>query len=78
MVFKQILTLDPHDAENALRVEARVLRNLFIDYVHIPVDSLKPNELDFSIFLTVRENHRAEKVWIRCAANMRVSAFLFR
>ena len=24
------------------------------------------------------DNHRAEKVWIHCAANMRVSAFLFR
>ena len=38
----------------------------------------KPNKTDFSIFRTVRENHRAEKVWIHCAANMRVSAFLFR
>ena len=76
--FQTVVNLAPHDAERSLKDEAGLFRNLSLDYVHMPVDFFKPNETDFSIFRTVRENHRAEKVWIHCAANMRVSSFLFR
>ena len=76
--FQTVINLAPHDAENSLRDEAGLLRNLSLDYIHIPVDFFKPNETDFSTFRTVMDNHRAEKVWVHCAANMRVSAFLFR
>jgi protein tyrosine phosphatase (PTP) superfamily phosphohydrolase (DUF442 family) len=76
--FQTVINLAPHDAENSLRDEAGLLRNLSLDYIHIPVDFFKPNETDFSTFRTVMDNHRAEKVWVPCAANMRVSAFLFR
>ena len=76
--FQTVINLAPHDAENSLRDEAGLLRNLSLDYIHIPVDFFKPNETDFSTFRTVMDNHRAEKVWVHCAANMRLSAFLFR
>ena len=76
--FQTVINLAPHDAENSLRDEAGLLRNLSLDCIHIPVDFFKPNETDFSTFRTVMDNHRAEKVWVHCAANMRVSAFLFR
>ena len=76
--FQTVINLAPHDAENSLRDETGLLRSLSLDYVHIPVDFLKPNETDFSTFCNVLDNLREKKVWVHCAANMRVSAFLFR
>mgnify|MGYP001182597172 CR=1 FL=1 len=76
--FRTVINLAPHDAENSLSDESGLLKSLSLDYVHIPVDFFKPNETDFSIFCNVMDNLREEKVWVHCAANMRVSAFLFR
>ena len=36
--FQTVVNLAPHDGENSLRDEAGLLRNLSLDYVHIPVD----------------------------------------
>ncbi|OUU06538.1 MAG: hypothetical protein CBB90_00745, partial [Gammaproteobacteria bacterium TMED30] len=35
--FQTVINLAPHDAENSLRDEAGLLRNLSLDYIHIPV-----------------------------------------
>ncbi|MAI94412.1 MAG: phosphatase [Halieaceae bacterium] len=76
--FRTVVNLAPHDAENALSDEAALLRRLSLDYVHIPVDFSNPTETDFSAFCRVLDELREKKIWIHCAANMRVSAFFFR
>ena len=76
--FQAVINLAPHNVENSLEDEAELLHNLSIEYVHIPVDFLNPKEIDFYNFCDALDQLRGKKVWIHCAANMRVSAFLFR
>ncbi|MGB5325450.1 MAG: protein tyrosine phosphatase family protein [Pseudomonadales bacterium] len=76
--YKTIVNLAPANAENALADEAALLESLGARYIHIPVDFNKPTEQDFQRFVASIERHSGEKLWVHCAANMRVSAFLYR
>jgi len=51
---------------------------LGMDYINIPVDFNNPREQDFEQFVWLMQSHSAEKIWVHCAANMRVSCFIFR
>jgi len=73
-----VINLAPHDAENALADESATLQSLGIQYTHIPVDFRNPTEEDFAQFCTAMTDLGNEPVLVHCAANMRVSAFLFR
>lgn len=64
--------------ENSLTTEAALLNELGIKYVHIPVDFSKPTEQDFTDFVDSMQAASTQKVWVHCAANMRVSAFVYR
>ena len=76
--FQTVINLAPHNVENSLKDEAGLLQSLSIEYVHIPVDFFNPKEIDFRTFCDPLNKRRGQKVKIHCAANMRVSAFLFR
>lgn len=73
-----VLNLAPHRAENALDDEASVVTNLGMRYLHLPVDFKRPSDADFESFCQLVEQHKSESLWIHCAANMRVSAFVYR
>ncbi|MCG8312065.1 MAG: protein tyrosine phosphatase family protein [Pseudomonadales bacterium] len=74
--FEHIINLAPHNAENAIKNEADLLKNLGLSYTHIPVDFKNPTEADFSRFCGALNPDR--KTWVHCAANMRVSAFIYK
>ena len=76
--FRRVINLAPAGGENALPDEAATLARLGIEYVHIPVDFQGPSEEDFREFCQAMELASSEPVWVHCAANMRVSAFLYR
>ena len=76
--YRQVINLAPHESENALRDEAGTLASLGVEYTHIPVDFAKPTEEDFERFCEAMARIGSEPVLVHCAANMRVSAFLFR
>lgn len=76
--FLSVINLAPHHAENALPDEPAVLANLGIAYTHIPVDFKNPTETDYQHFVAAMRAHTGAKVWVHCAANMRVSAFVYR
>jgi protein tyrosine phosphatase (PTP) superfamily phosphohydrolase (DUF442 family) len=48
-----------------------------LTYVHIPVDFKAPSARDFRAFCRVMEAFDDRPVFVHCAANMRVSAFVF-
>ena len=75
---RRVINLAPHDAENALPDERSTLRALEMDYVHIPVDFQDPTEEDFAKFCEAMSRVGSARVLVHCAANMRVSAFMFR
>ena len=76
--IRHVINLAPDDAENALRDEPGVLANLGIEYVHIPVDFRKPTEADFDQFCRAMSDVGDAPLLVHCAANMRVSAFMYR
>ncbi len=47
-------------------------------YIHIPVDFKNPSEKDFDRFSDLLGGLNWDDTWIHCAANMRVSAFIYR
>lgn len=76
--FENVINLAPGGGENSLKDEAGTLSNLGINYVHIPVDFARPGDDDFEKFKNEMQRLSEEKVWVHCAANMRVSAFIYR
>jgi len=76
--YKLIINLAPHNAENSLPDEALLLSQLGMKYDHIPVDFKNPTREDFQKFVTSMQNSPSEKTWVHCAANMRVSAFMYK
>ena len=52
------------------------MASLGMAYVHIPVEFATPTRADLLAFFDSRQAHAGQRVWVHCAANMRVSAFL--
>jgi protein tyrosine phosphatase (PTP) superfamily phosphohydrolase (DUF442 family) len=48
-----------------------------MSYVHIPVNFQSPASQDFGTFCQVMDAFDDRRVFVHCAANMRVSAFIF-
>ena len=76
--FTTVINLAPANAENALDDEKGTLSALGLEYIHIPVDFKNPTEQDFEDFVACYTPLQNSKTWIHCAANMRVSAFMYR
>lgn len=76
--FDDVINLAPHDAENAIDDEAAVLAGLGVSYTHIPVDFARPTQDNFEAFCGRMRELDGRNVWVHCAANMRVSAFMYR
>ena len=75
--FEVVVNLALHDDPRySLADEPGTVRGLGMDYVHIPVQFAHPTADDFSAFAAALERNRQRQVWIHCAANMRVTAFL--
>ncbi|MGZ5786918.1 MAG: protein tyrosine phosphatase family protein [Ramlibacter sp.] len=75
--FRTVINLALHDDPRySLPDEAGTVRSFGMNYVHIPVQFATPTEEDLRAFFAAMDAHGSEKVWVHCAANMRVSAFL--
>ncbi len=75
--FTTVINLALHDDPRySLPDEPGVVESLGMAYVHIPVQFSAPTEANLLEFFAAMEAHVSEKVWVHCAANMRVSAFV--
>ncbi|MEC4804634.1 MAG: protein tyrosine phosphatase family protein [Jaaginema sp. PMC 1079.18] len=61
----------------AIAGEAEIVRNLEMQYSAIPVIWEDPQLADFEQFCTVMDDNRDRPVWVHCAANKRVSVFVY-
>ena len=75
--FEAVINLALPTSDNALANEGSVVTGLGMSYVHIPVDFKAPTAQDFRAFCRVMEAFDGRPVFVHCAANMRVSAFMF-
>ena len=57
--------------------EAAVASNLGIEYIQIPVAWTAPTQADFQAFISVMDAHSDRQVFVHCAANKRVSVFVY-
>jgi len=75
--YQVIINLALHDDPRyALRDEAASVAALGLPYVHIPVQFRAPTRDDLLQFFAAMDAHLARKVWVHCAANYRVTAFV--
>jgi uncharacterized protein (TIGR01244 family) len=75
---RHIVNLAPHTHEKALPDEARAVSDLGMVYIYIPVNFQNPTDDDFAQFCAAMEPLKDMPVHVHCAANYRVSAFLYR
>lgn len=75
--YEVVINLALHDDPRySLRDEAGTVRALALEYVHIPVKFDAPTADDLHAFFAAMERGAHRRVWVHCAANMRVTAFL--
>ena len=77
--YRAVINLLPDDSEHALADEARLMTERGLAYHYIPVDFAAPSAADYAAFVSaMRASDPATKLFVHCAANMRVSAFMAR
>ncbi len=75
--YNVVINLALHDdPQYSLPDEAGDVRNANMDYIHIPVRFARPTLADLNAFMGAMDSYRDKKIWVHCAANMRVSAFV--
>ena len=75
--FEAVINLALPTSDNALPNEGSVVTGLGMSYVHIPVKFDAPSPGDFQAFCRVMAAFEDRPVFVHCAANMRVSAFVY-
>lgn len=74
--FEIVVNLGLHDAEYSLPDERKTVESLGMSYVHIPVAWERPTRTDLEDFFKVMDELAAQRVFVHCAANKRVSVFM--
>jgi protein tyrosine phosphatase (PTP) superfamily phosphohydrolase (DUF442 family) len=75
--FETIINLALPTSDNAPADEGSVVTGHGMSYVHIPVQFDAPAPEDFRHFCRVMEAFAGRRVFVHCAVNKRVSAFVF-
>lgn len=75
--YQVVVNLARPDSPNALPNEQAIVESLSMQYIHIPVVWENPTLEDISRFFSVMETNADKSVFVHCAANMRVSSFLY-
>ena len=72
--FDVVINLALPTSDNALPNEGELVSAQGMTYVHIPVKFDAPQPADFDRFTRVMDACASQRVFVHCAANMRVSA----
>ena len=75
--FEVVFNLALNDSPNAVEDENKIIKNLNMRYVHIPIDFKSPDLEDLELFFKRMEKYYNKKIFIHCVMNWRVSAFMF-
>ncbi|MER3434199.1 MAG: phosphatase [Leptolyngbya sp. ERB_1_1] len=75
--YSVIINLAVPTSEGAIPNEREIVESLGMQYFHIPVVWDNPTIDDFNQFSTVMKTHADQSIFVHCAKNMRVSAFVY-
>jgi len=73
--YDAVINLLPDGNRHALPDESRIVEEVGIDYVYIPVEFDAPTAADLDLFAGTMDARASQKLHVHCAANYRVSAF---
>lgn len=75
--FEVVINLALCSASNAIENEDEVVTKLGMTYFHIPVEWENPKIEQLKLFINTLQALGANKVWVHCAKNYRVTAFMY-
>lgn len=75
--YKVVINLALPTSAGAIPNERELVESLGMQYFHIPVAWESPTIEDFNQFATVMNTHANQSIFVHCAMNMRVSAFVY-
>ena len=75
--FERVVFLAFSDHEQSLAHEDRLVKELGMEYLHIPVDWEAPTASDFYLFAGAMQRSPGKKTLVHCQVNFRASAFSF-
>lgn len=75
--FERIVYVAFSDHRNSLPNEDRLVKDLGMEYVHIPVDWESPTAADFALIAAAIDQPPARRTLLHCQVNFRASAFAF-
>lgn len=75
--YEIVINLALSTSSNAIKDEDKIVSELGMTYIHIPVDFEEPSKEHLKQFLRILASLDERKVWIHCALNYRVSAFMY-
>ena len=76
--YEVVINLATHNSENAIENEGSIVASLGMTYIHIPVPFEAPTPEHLKKFFRFMNGLSEEKVFVHCAVNARVSAFVFK
>ena len=76
--YSSVVNLAMHDSENAVPEEGSIVSSLGMSYFHIPVPFDNPTVDHVKKFIRVMDALDGERVFVHCAVNARVSAFMYK
>ncbi len=74
--YSLIINLAMSDSDNAISEEGNIVSSLGMEYIHIPVPFEAPNANHLKLFFSVMDSFENQKIFVHCAINARVSAFM--
>ena len=75
--FTRVIYLAFGDHEGAIVNEDRLVRDLGMQFIHIPIVWEKPELRDFEVFAAALNQDATQKTLVHCQINWRASSFLF-
>jgi len=75
--FERVVFLAFSDHEGSLEHEDRVIKDLGMEFVQIPVDWETPSVNDYALFAGALDRAEPKKTLVHCQVNFRASSFSF-
>jgi protein tyrosine phosphatase (PTP) superfamily phosphohydrolase (DUF442 family) len=75
--YRVVINLALPNSTNAIPDEQTLVESQGMEYVHIPVIWEEPTLVDLDRFFQVMDQNQGNPVFVHCAMNMRVSAFIY-
>jgi protein tyrosine phosphatase (PTP) superfamily phosphohydrolase (DUF442 family) len=71
-----VINLAPHDVQNALPDEGKLVGSLGMEYLNFPVIWRAPAQENLNGFMDAMDARKDKKIHVHCEANYRASAFI--